>query len=58
MVLDQAPQKLLSQELIFTLKKKKKKAVSLLVDKKSFVQSLSVETSRLSGLVNKIKELN
>lgn len=57
-VLDQASQKLLSQELIYTAITRAKKAVSLLVDKKSFVQSLNVETSRLSGLVNKIKELN
>lgn len=57
-VLDQASQKLLSQELLYTAITRAKKAVSLLVDKKSFVQSLSVETSRLSGLVNKIKEVN
>ena len=57
-VLDQASQKLLSQDLIYTAITRAKKAVSLLVDKKSFVHSLSVETSRLSGLVNKIKEVS
>ena len=54
-VLDSAATKLLSQELIYTAITRAKKVVSLLVDRKAFEQSLSVATTRLSGLVNKIK---
>lgn len=54
-VLDQASEKLLSQELIYTAITRAKKVVSLLVGKKTFAQSLSISTVRLSGLVSKIK---
>lgn len=54
-VLDEGSQKLLSQELIYTAITRAKKAVSLLVDRQAFTQSLIQRTSRQSGLVRKFK---
>ena len=53
-VLDQAATKLLSQELIYTAITRAKFVVSLLVDQSAFAHSLTVATSRKSGLVRKI----
>lgn len=53
-VLDQTAKNLLSQELIYTAITRAKKVVSLLVDPEAFVQSLTVKTTRKSGLVSKI----
>ena len=53
-VLDQAATKLLSQELIYTAITRAKFVVSLLVDQGAFAHSLTVATSRKSGLVRKI----
>ncbi len=53
-VLDQTAKNLLSQELIYTAITRAKKVVSLLVDTEAFVQSLTVKTTRKSGLVSKI----
>ena len=57
-VLDQAATKLLSQELIYTAITRAKFVVSLLVDQSAFAHSLTVATSRKSGLVRKINAHN
>lgn len=57
-VLDQAATKLLSQELIYTAITRAKFVVSLLVDQGAFAHSLTVATSRKSGLVRKINAHN
>ncbi|WP_163124654.1 exodeoxyribonuclease V subunit alpha [Acinetobacter portensis] len=56
-VLDQAAQNLLSKELIYTAITRAKAAVSLLVDRQSFVQALTVKTSRKSGIQNKLNKV-
>ncbi len=53
-VLDSAATKLLSQELIYTAITRAKSVVSLLVDSEAFIQSLSIATTRQSGLLRKI----
>ncbi|WP_213033003.1 exodeoxyribonuclease V subunit alpha [Acinetobacter sp. ANC 4648] len=55
-VLDAAATKLLSQELIYTAITRAKSAVSLLVYPEAFVQSLSIATTRQSGLGKKINK--
>ncbi len=54
-VLDSGAMRLLSQELIYTAITRAKTVVSLLVDRQAFVQSLTIATQRMSGLVRKIK---
>lgn len=56
-VLDGAAQSLLSKELIYTAITRAKSVVSLLVDHQSFMQALTVKTSRKSGLINKLNKL-
>lgn len=55
-VLDQAAQNLLSQELIYTAITRAKKVVSLLVDQQAFAQSLRCQTTRQSGLQDQVKK--
>lgn len=57
-VLDAAATKLLSQELVYTAITRAKSVVSLLVDQQAFAQSLIIQTTRLSGLLNKINEIS
>ena len=56
-VLDQAAKNLLSQELIYTAITRAKKVVSLLVHPEALLQSLTVRTTRKSGLVQKVNRL-
>ncbi|WP_212749521.1 exodeoxyribonuclease V subunit alpha [Acinetobacter sp. NIPH 298] len=53
-VLDQAAEKLLSQELIYTAITRAKKVVTLLADPNALLQALTIRTVRRSGLVQKI----
>ncbi|WP_407641637.1 exodeoxyribonuclease V subunit alpha [Acinetobacter halotolerans] len=53
-VLDQAAEKLLSQELIYTAITRAKKVVTLLADPSALLQALTIRTVRRSGLVHKI----
>ncbi|WP_213032960.1 exodeoxyribonuclease V subunit alpha [Acinetobacter silvestris] len=55
-VLDAAATKLLSQELIYTAITRAKSVVSLLVHPDAFAQSLSIATTRQSGLIKKINK--
>lgn len=55
-VLDHKASNLLSKELIYTAITRAKKAVTLLVDREAFIQSLSLKTTRRSGLSKKIIE--
>ena len=54
LVLDANAKRLLSQELLYTAITRAKSVVSLLVDRHAFAQSLSVATTRQSGLLRKI----
>lgn len=54
-VLDGAAANLLSQELIYTAITRAKSVVSLLADRHSLAQALVVQTTRYSGLKNKLK---
>ena len=56
-VLDQASQKLLSQELLYTAITRAKKVVTLLADPDALLQSLTIRTSRRSGLLDKVNSL-
>lgn len=53
-VFDQAAQRLLSQELLYTAITRAQSVVSLLVHRNTFSQSLQLKTHRKSGLVKKI----
>ncbi|WP_353170121.1 exodeoxyribonuclease V subunit alpha [Acinetobacter rudis] len=53
-VFDQAAQRLLSQELLYTAITRARSVVSLLVDRDTFAQSLQLKTRRRSGLVEKM----
>ncbi|MCH7335466.1 exodeoxyribonuclease V subunit alpha [Acinetobacter sp. NIPH 2699] len=53
-VFDQAAEKLLSQELIYTAITRAKKVVTLLADPNALLQALTIRTVRRSGLVQKI----
>ncbi|WP_347454661.1 exodeoxyribonuclease V subunit alpha [Acinetobacter thermotolerans] len=55
-VLDHKASNLLSKELIYTAITRAKKVVTLLVDREAFKQSLSLRTTRRSGLSQKIIE--
>lgn len=55
-VFDQAAQRLLSQELLYTAITRAKSAISLLVHRDTFLQSLTLKTLRKSGLVHKISD--
>ncbi len=57
-VLDSAAENLLSKELIYTAVTRAKSVVSLLVDAQTFLQALTVKTTRKSGLVSKINQMN
>ncbi|MEJ2899915.1 exodeoxyribonuclease V subunit alpha [Acinetobacter sp. NS-4] len=56
-VLDEAAKNLLSKELLYTAITRAKKVVSLLVDQEALVQSLTIKTTRKSGLLDKINNL-
>lgn len=56
-VLDEAAKNLLSKELLYTAITRAKKVVSLSVDPDALLQSLTVRTSRKSGLLDKINNL-
>nr|WP_213032986.1 exodeoxyribonuclease V subunit alpha [Acinetobacter sp. ANC 4470] len=53
-VLDEAAKNLLSKELLYTAITRAKKVVSLLADPDALLQSLTLRTSRKSGLLDKI----
>ncbi|CAB1219147.1 exodeoxyribonuclease V subunit alpha [Acinetobacter bouvetii] len=53
-VLDEAAKNLLSTELLYTAITRAKKVVSLLADTEALVQSLSIKTSRQSGVLDKL----
>lgn len=57
-VLDPAALKMLSQELIYTAITRAKSVVSLLVSAEVLAQSFLVKTTRKSGLLSKINDLN
>lgn len=56
-VLDEAAKNLLSKELLYTAITRAKKVVSLLADADALLQSLTLRTSRKSGLLDKINNL-
>ena len=56
-VLDAQAQNLLSQELLYTAITRAKTVVSLLVDPQALIQALSKRTTRMSGVLEKIKGL-
>ncbi len=56
-VFDQAAKRLLSQELLYTAITRARSVVSLLVEPKTFAQSLEQKTCRKSGLAEKINTL-
>ncbi len=56
-VLDDSATKLLSQELIYTAITRAKSVVSLLVSPNALRQALTIETTRCSGLVNKMNKI-
>lgn len=55
-VFDASSEKLLSQELIYTAITRAKTVVSLLVERGALAQSLTVKTTRKSGLIRKINK--
>ena len=56
-VLDEAAKNLLSKELLYTAITRAKKVVSLLADADALLQSLTLRTSRKSGLLDKINNV-
>lgn len=56
-VFDYAAQRVLSQELLYTAITRAKSAISLLVHRDTFLQSLTLKTLRKSGLVHKISDV-
>ena len=55
MVLDAQAQNLLSQELLYTAITRAKTVVSVLADPQALMQALSKRTTRVSGVLEKIK---
>ena len=56
-VLDAAAKNLLSKELLYTAITRAKKVVTLLADPDALLQSLTIRTSRRSGLLDKVNSL-
>lgn len=56
-VLEAAAQKLISKELLYTAITRAKTALTLLVDPETFIQALTVRSSRTSGVLGKINNL-